>query len=143
MLILLLVGCGEKPGPEAIADEFVASCIQAAESRRPSELRRLISTEYRDEYGRSAADVTAIAAGYLLRNRSVHVFTRLQQAIERDGRIEATVLAALAGRPINDASLLPTIDADMYWFELTLHEQDGDWRLLEVRWRQALVEDFF
>ncbi|MBE0583934.1 MAG: hypothetical protein IH612_09215 [Desulfofustis sp.] len=141
--LLLPAGCGEEPRPETIAREFVTACEQAAQQRSVSDLRDLIAEGYADSEGRSALDVLAVAAGYLLSNQSVHVFTKLQTAAERDGRIDATVLAALAGRPITDLAALPSLNADLYWFELELVEEKGDWRLANAAWRTALIEDFF
>jgi hypothetical protein len=143
LALLLPVACSEEQGPEAIAREFVTACEEAAQQRRLRDLRELIAEEYADPAGRTAQDVLAVAAGYLMRNRSVHIYTRLQTATEQDGRIQATVLAALAGRPISDVSMLPSINADLYRFELELVEQGGDWRLAGATWRTALVDDFF
>jgi hypothetical protein len=144
LLALLLPGaCSEEQGPEAIARSFVAACEEAAQERRLRDLRDLIAEDYSDPAGRTAQDVLAVAAGYLMRNRSVHIYTRLQEATEQDGRIAATVLAALAGRPISDVSVLPSINADLYRFDLELVEQEGDWRLAGATWRTALVDDFF
>ncbi len=141
--LLLPAACSEEQGPEAIARSFIAACEEAARERQVRDLRALIAEDYTDPAGRTARDVLAVAAGYLMRNRSVHIYTRLQTAAELDGRIEATVLAALAGRPISDVSVLPSINADLYRFELELVEEKGDWRLASATWRTALVDDFF
>ena len=141
--LLLPAACSEQQGPEAIARSFVEACTEAARERQIRDLRALIAEAYNDPAGRTARDVLAVAAGYLMRNRSVHIYTRLQAATEQDGRIAATVLAALAGRPIGDVTMLPSINADMYRFDLELVEENGDWRLAGATWRTALVDDFF
>lgn len=143
LTLLLPAACNEEQGPEAIAQSFVAACKEAAQERRLRDLRDLIAEEYADAAGRTAQDVLAVAAGYLMRNRSVHIYTRLQEATEQDGRIAATVLAALAGRPISDVSVLPSLNADLYRFNLELIEESGAWRLAAATWRTALVDDFF
>ncbi|MCB2214764.1 hypothetical protein [Desulfofustis glycolicus] len=143
LALLLPAACSEEQGPEAIARSFVAASKEAVQERRLRDLRDLIAEEYADPAGRTAQDVLAVAAGYLMRNRSVHIYTRLQAATEQDGRIQATVLVALAGRPISDVSMLPSINADLYRFELELVEQEGDWQLASATWRTALVDDFF
>lgn len=142
ILLFGLLSCGERPAPETIARGFVDACEEAVQQRRPSALRDLIATDYRDAEGRTGQEVLGIAAGYLLRNRSVHLITRIQSAERRDERIAATVLAALAGRPVDDVALLPSVDADIYWFDVELVEEDGDWRVISAAWRPALVDDF-
>ncbi|MDX9897150.1 MAG: hypothetical protein RBS34_17005 [Desulfofustis sp.] len=141
-VLLGLLSCSERPAPEAIARGFVDACAEAVQQRRPNALRDLIATDYRDAEGRTGQEVLGIAAGYLLRNRSVHLITRIQSAEQRDERIVATVLAALAGRPVDDVALLPSMDADIYWFDVELAKEDGDWRVLCAAWRPALVDDF-
>lgn len=143
LALILLASCGEEKGPEVIARDFVAACEQAAQARKISDLRDLISRDYSDPSGRTAQDVVAIGAGYLLRHQSIHIYSRLQSVVEQDGRIEVAVLAALAGRPLTDLSVLPSINADMYWFDLVLIEEQGGWRLFSGSWRQAMVDDFF
>jgi len=35
------------------------------------------------------------------------------------------------------------LKADIYWFDIVLVQEGGDWKLLEAYWRQAMVDDFF
>ena len=42
-----------------------------------------------------------------------------------------------------DKSVLGRMQADIYWFDITLAEESGGWKLVAALWQQATVEDFF
>ncbi len=102
----------------------------------------MISERYHDEQGRRKQDINAIAAAYVFRNKNIHILSRMKSAIKNDGLIETTILAAIAASPISDSSMLPDLNADMYWFDVSLVEEKDEWLLLTLSWRQALLEDF-
>jgi hypothetical protein len=139
---LLLGGCGSSE-PEQIVAEFVTQTEEAIEARKGRAVRALISESYLDEQNRTKADLAGVATGYLLSNRSIYVLSRISEVIPIDEKtIQATVLAAFTGSPVGDAAGLPDINADIYWFDITIVEEDGDWKLSRAGWRQAMVEDF-
>jgi hypothetical protein len=76
-----------------------------------------------------------------MRTRSIHVFFNLESARRSGDNIEASVLVALASRPIEDRSLLPQFDGDIYIFEIVLAEDKAEWRLLSADWREAMLDD--
>jgi hypothetical protein len=55
--------------------------------------------------------------------------------------LSASVLVALSGKPIEDMSMLPSVHADVYLFELILIREKDDWKLLSSSWRQAMLDD--
>lgn len=143
LLLVMIWACTAESTPEAIVSAFRDMVEEAVEEGNSRALRKLISEQYRDDRGRTKAELGSIAAGYLLRNRSVHVLSRVATVERPDERtIEATILAAFSSRPIKEPSRLPSLNADIYWFEITLEEEDGDWLLRSAGWRQAMVDDF-
>ena len=142
-VFLLFSACSAPPTAEQILEDFLDRCDEALEKRSSRELRDLIADGYVDAKKRSKRDIAGIAAGYLLRNKAIYNY-RLTQSllVNDDDSISAKILAALAARPITDISLLPTIDSDIYWFEITIARDGGQWRLVDASWKQAMLEDF-
>lgn len=141
-LSLYLLSCSSETTPQEIAAEFISHSKDAFEERDILSLRKLISPNYRDTHKRSANDVVAIAAAYIRSSKSIYLFSDLDTADYDGERIRARVLIAFAARPVTDRSALGSMQADIYWFDIVLVEEDGAWKLAEAQWQQALIEDF-
>jgi hypothetical protein len=139
---LSLTSCSAEKEPEQIAETFIAGFEETIEKRDVRSIRPYIAEHYRDEKGRSRQDIVATAAGYILRNKSIHIYSKLDSAIQEGATIEVRVLAAVAGRPIDDLALLPSLDADMYWVEFSLDTGTGEPLMTQASWRQAMLDDF-
>jgi len=142
-IIILSVSCSSEKTPEIIAADFISLCETAVSKRDARSLRNVISDDYSDNKGRTKKDIAAIASGYLLRNRKIYVFSILDQVFQTEqNNLSVTVLVALAGKPVTDRTILLSMNADMYWFDLVLGQERDGWKLFSATWRQALVEDF-
>ena len=142
-LSVLLSSCAENNSPESISADFIERCESIIEKRQLRKLKNLVSELYLDQQGRNKQNISAISAGYILRNKNIHIYSRLISAAKNGNQIKATILTAIAGAPIYDTSMLPSLNADMYWFDVVLVEKDGDWLIAYARWRQAMLDDFF
>ena len=142
LFLFFTSSCSNSDTPESVATDFINRCESIFEKRQLRNVKNLISERYQDPQGRSKEDISAIAAGYVFRNRNIHILSRLTSAVKNDDRIEMTILAAIAAMPINDASALPGLNADMYWFDVSLVEEKREWLVLKVSWRQAMLDDF-
>ncbi len=144
LAFLLWSSCSAPPTAEQIMDDFLGRCDAALEKRSSRELRELIADDYADSEERTKQDIAAIAAGYLLRNKAIYTY-RLTESVDvnDDDSISALILTALAARPITDVSILPAINSDIYWFEITIAKDGRKWRLTQASWQQAMLEDFF
>lgn len=138
---ILLGSCAPSSAPEEIAEQFIDQAESAFENRSIKALRKLVSSEYQDERKRDANDIVSIAATYIMRSRSIYLFCDLESASRDEERIQATVLAAFASRPVTDRNLLLSLNTDIYFFDILLTEEGGDWKLAAAEWRQAMVED--
>ncbi len=141
VLCTIAASCSQRNSPEQIAHTFIEEAEAAFEHRSLYQLKSLISPAYRDSRGRSEGDIAALGSAYIMRVRSIHVFFNLESARRNGDYIEATVLVALASRPIEDRSLLPQFDGDIYMFEIVLAEDSAGWKLLSADWRQAMLDD--
>ena len=142
-LFLLMLSCTSPTTPEEIATNFIRESEEAFEERDILGLKKLISPDYRDPLKRNAGDVVSIAAAYIRSAKSIYLYTNLDSATTNDEHIQARVLAAFGARPISDPSILGQIQADIYWFDIVLAEENDGWKLVEAQWQQAMVDDFF
>ena len=143
-LILFLQSCSKDTTPEKLIDDFVTACENSIEQGSSRKLRDLIAERYGDSSGRTKKDISSVASGYLLRNKSIYCVTLTDSVIlNEDDSISARILAALAAQPITDISRLPTMNSDIYWFDIRIGKEGSEWKLLEASWRQAMLDDFF
>lgn len=148
LLFLLLIAaflssCSSPSDPEQIASTFIEDASAAFKDRNGRALRKLISSDYIDSQNRTGDQVASIGSVYIMRSRSIYLFTELESAARSGDQVFATVLAAFAARPVSSRSLLPQVNADVYRFEIVLKEERGEWKLASSSWRQAMLEDVF
>jgi len=123
----------------------IAQAEAAAEERDLDAIKALISETYRDERGNSKQNVASLVNLYFLQNRSIHLLTRIDMLVVADSlQAEASVLVAMAGQPIGDASLLSLARAAVYRFDFTFaKEGEGHWKVMRATWKRAAADDFF
>ena len=143
LITAALITCSSPSDPEQVASAFIQDAVAAFEDRNSRALRTLISSAYFDSQNRTGDQVASIGSVYIMRSKSIHLFTELDSAVRSGDQVMATVLGAFAARPVDRRSLLPPVDADLYWFEITLKEENGEWKLVSSSWRQAMLEDIF
>lgn len=142
LTIFISISCSPTP-PKVIINDFLETVENAAENNHARILINLISENYQDTHARTRKDISAYIIGYLFRNKSIHIIYKITSVNqETEDTISATLIAALAGKPIDNDELLVSLHADIYWFDITIHKESGDWKLIYSTWRQAMVEDF-
>jgi len=142
-ILLLLSGCSEPDSPEQRIRQLIADGESAVEARSLPDLRTLISENYLDGSKRTRRDLTRLLAGYFLRHKSIHLLVQIHEIlVEEPDRARAVIYVAMAGRPLDDASQLSFVRANLYRFDLELSEVEGDWRVVGGTWRKAVSGDF-
>ncbi|MEX2205713.1 MAG: hypothetical protein WEF50_05740 [Myxococcota bacterium] len=142
---LALSACsGEPESPEAAVRATLAAIEAAAGERDVDGVRSRISDAYADARGNDKAEVVQVAAFHLLRNQAVYTLSRIQSVdTSEPGRARVDLLVAMAGKPIDDAEALLTVNADLYRFEVALGEEEpGTWRVTSSSWQRATLADF-
>ena len=143
LILLCCFSCSNDQTPGSIVKSYVDSIEEAAESRNARKVRSLIAKNYRDENKRTEKDISMVVSSYLLRNKSIHILKKISEVEQRSANsISAVILAAISGTQISDVSSLTGMNADIYWFEIVIVDEDGTWKLASASWRQALVSDF-
>ena len=143
LAVLLLVGCGSDPAdPEEVLRDTFDRIEAAAEDRDLGELIGYVADDYEDAGGRTIKEVRAMAQLEFIRNPKIHLFKVVRDLkMLSDTRAEATILVAMAGRPIDAASALSGLRADLMRFDLKLIDRDG-WKIESAEWQLAEAKDF-
>jgi hypothetical protein len=141
---ILLACAPETQSPEDEVRALLARAEIAVEERDLNTLKGFVSDDYADERGDDKRAIHAILAYHFLRNRSVHLLTRVQSVtVLAPERAQATLLVAMAGRRIQSAEQLVGLRADLFRFEFALVREGRDWRVESAAWRRAERNDFF
>ena len=144
-LFLILIGCSSEP--ELTKDQLLKQSIeqleQRFEARKLGEIVEYVSQNYQDDYGRKYDDVKRVIQLQLMRHKTVHIFSvikDIQWADDSNATIQIT--AAMAGKPITDLSLLPTLRADMLNFTVDFVLEDEVYKIQSASWTWATPTDF-
>ena len=141
--VLIVQSCKHQTPPEMIAQGFLDQVNTAVADRSIRAMNELVSPDYHDTNNRNHRDVVGLGSAYLIRSKSLHLFTDLVSAQSiSDTSIQFRILAAFAATPVDNKSMLPDINADFYWFNIELIKENGDWKVVSAAWQQAMLEDF-
>lgn len=142
LILLLLTGCSEEITPDALLRQTIDQAQESAENRDLGEFMAVISEDYKDEGNRRWKDIRALAQLQFIRNPKIHTLKRITRLVFiDDNTAEVTVLVALAGRPIDNASALSGLRAELMQFELDLKLKE-EWQIVHASWQRAEITDF-
>jgi len=140
-LLAVLSACSSDPdNPEQQIREMISAGEKAVEARSIMTVLDYIANDYQDKHGRQKKDIQRLVAGYILRNKSIHLLTRVQHVALNADETQADVIiyVGMAGVPVTSADQR----ADLYRFDLSVILKEGEWRVTSGRWHQARLEDF-
>ena len=144
-LLAVLSACtGDPENPEEQIRKMIAAGEEAVEARSIMTVLDFIANDYQDKQGQQKKDIKRLIAGYILRNKSIYLLTRVQQVALSEDKAQADVIlyVGMAGVPVTSADQLMLTRADLYRFDLSLILEEGDWRVASGSWHQARLEDF-
>lgn len=141
--LLFLGGCSNE-SPEDQVRLFIKTAEDAVENNEIGDVREMISESYSDDKGRTKKDIIRYLSYQLLRKRSIHLFTSIDTiTIVSENQAKVNLFVAMTGQPVESASILPQLHADIYRFDLNLQKEDGDWLLVTSMWQPAIIDDIF
>lgn len=141
LLILIaacaLSACGRAPSPEERIREVIAAAEKGAEARDLSRVMALVSESYADLHGQDKAAIRDLMRAYFLINQSIHLLMRVEDVeLPSEHVANAHVTVGMLGRQDAAADDWGLV-ADVYEFDVRLHNEDGEWRLQSAEWRRA------
>ncbi|MCP4289594.1 MAG: hypothetical protein GY792_35095 [Gammaproteobacteria bacterium] len=145
VLLAVLSACSADPdNPEQKIRKMIDAGEEAVEARSIMMVLSFIAGDYQDKQGRRKEDMKRMVAGYILRNKSIHLLTRVQHVAlnEDETKADVTLYVGMAGVPVASVDQLVFTRADLYRFDLVLVLEEGNWRVAEGNWHQARLEDF-
>ena len=144
MLLAAISGCSSKSDPELQVRKMIDAVEEAVEQRSVMTSREFISREYKDSQGRKKEELDQLVAAYILRNKSIHLVTRVNDiTFNEDSTLaNVTLYVGMAGVPVDSIDQLLVTRADLHRFDLLLALEDDQWLLRKGSWHQAGPEDF-
>ncbi len=140
-----LVSCSSEPeSPEEQIRDLIEKSENAAENRNFKALSGLLSETYRDSKGRDKLSIEAILRFYYIRNKSIHLLTRINTiSFPEPTQANVILFVAMAGKPIPKVKEFTKFRVDLHRFDIMfVIEEDNSWKVKSVLWRQANPEDF-
>lgn len=115
--------------------QYIEQGVQAAENRSAGDLADMIDNKYHDEKGLNKQHIKKLLRAYFFTHKNIFLFTKIRE-IKFRSQHEASVdlHVAMAGSVIADASVLSSLRARMYKFELHLVKRD-EWLLQNAKWQ--------
>ncbi len=139
---ILLQGCSDDEiSREDQVREYIESGIEAAENRNIDDLAKMIDENYLDLKRLNKKQLTQLLRLYFFRHKNIYLFTKLD-SIEflADNEALVTLRIAMAGSVISDPSMLSSLRAKIYQFELEL-VKENEWLLKRAKWQDAGLSD--
>ena len=142
--LVMLSCCSKSDSPEDMIRKIIKRAEAAAEERDVGVFKEIISVNYTDKAKHDKKAILGILMYYFLRNRSIHLFTRITDVeFPHPEKAEVTMFVAMAGRPITHAEELLLIRADFHRFDITFADEgNNDWKVIRAGWRRAERDDF-
>jgi len=136
VLLTILGSCADPQSPEEAVRSVISRMEQAAEARDVGDLVEHVSERYRDGYGYGREEVSHYVRGYFIANQSIHLLTRVEELdFPSEQEARATVRVGMVGRDAGAAAW--DVAADVYRFKITLHREDGEWKLTYAEWSRG------
>ncbi len=144
-LSVALVGCSKKPAdPAAEIEKLIGEIEVAVEEGDIDAVEERLSDAYSDPKGNDEKALLRMLQFQLLRQRSIHVLSQIDEiTVEPGGREgRAVVMAAAGSAPMAGLEALANVRADIFELRMTLTKPDDDWQIVSVIWKRAGAGDF-
>jgi hypothetical protein len=144
LISLIISACSDAPlSPEEQLSNILKEAETYLEARDLTSAMGFVDPDYQDKTGRDFRALKAMLLGYLMRHKSIHIFSKVDTIdIHTANEAEAVVFAGLAATP-QERDLTPAQwRGDLLRLELRFKRRDDDWLLHTAQWRRAMPEDF-
>ncbi len=141
-LSLFLLSCSDKElSPEDEIKLYIATAVEAAENRSAADVADLIHHNYSDHNNLDKIQIEKLLRVYFFRHKNIFLFTKnVEINMLSDSEANVSLNVAMAGSVISSVSMLSSLRARIYKFELELVKQDK-WLLQSAKWQPAGLSD--
>lgn len=128
---------------EQLLYQSIAELENRFEERKLGKIVEYVSENYSDQSGRKIRDIKRAIQMQLMRHKSLHVFSVIKD-IEWTGDelAKVEIAAAMGGAPIENASIIPKVRADMIKFTVEFVLEDDVYKVKAATWTWAKPSDF-
>lgn len=142
---LAMSACGdEAQDPASQVRALIGTAETAAEQRDYSTLEAMLADGYTDDQGYDRQGISRLLRLTLMRNRTLHVLSVVRDLHVVDPEtVRATVLVAVAARPLDAVEQLLDLRAELLHFDVRFVSADGSrWQVDQAAWRPASAAEF-
>ena len=121
--------------------QFIESGVLAAESRSHKDLAALIDKSYKDDKKQDKNRLMSLVQTYFYMHKNIHLFVKIDEIVfQGENGAFVSMYVAMAGSVISDASMLSSLRAKTYKFELQLIKED-EWLVSQAKWGKSSLKD--
>ena len=141
-LSLFLFACsGDEINDEDQVRRYIDTAKTATEERSYDDIAVLLHSGYSDHKRRNKTTLLNLVRQYFFMHDNIHLLTRIDEMVfHSENKVKVIVYVAMAGNVISDASVLSSLRAKVYRFELQLIKQD-EWLLQLADWQRSSVKE--
>jgi hypothetical protein len=142
---LMLVSCSSEKvlSKDQLLSQSIAEIESRFEQRKLGLIVEYVSENYQDETGRTLKDIKRAIQIQLMRHKSLYVFSTIKDVQwSDDNNAKVEIAAAMGGKPIESASILTSVRADMIKFTVDFILEDAVYKVKAATWTWADPADF-
>ena len=146
IISLSLFSCSsdEKLSKDQLLYQSIAEIESRFEQRKLGLIVEYVSENYKDDTGRTLRDIKRAIQMQLMRHKSLYVFSSIKEVqwSEDNNNAKVEIAAAMGGKPIQSASILTSVRADMIKFTVDFILEDEVYKIKAATWTWADPSDF-
>jgi hypothetical protein len=145
MSVLSLLSCSSEKviSKDQLLSKSIAEIESRFEQRKLGLIVEYVSENYKDETGRSLKDIKRAIQLQIMRHKSLYVFSTIKDVQwTDDNNAKVEIAAAMGGKPMESASILTSVRADMIKFTVDFILEDTVYKVKAATWTWADPTDF-
>ena len=137
-IVVVCISCCHRESEQEKVKKVITGVQKAAEKKDIKKIMSCISRTYRDPQGHTYDDIQGLVFSYFYQYQNVSVYIPSLDVFVEDTLAKALFQAVLTGRGANEsASAVLPGSFDMYFFEVSLKKESGDWKIVSAKWERA------
>jgi hypothetical protein len=131
-----------RQSPEERVRQTVDQVVKAAHERDVKRMIAAISEQYADAESNKKEQIAAVVRVQFLLHPNLYLVVKLSSVeCPEATRAQVVLFAAMASVPAGSVPDLRKLSADVYRFDLTMVDEEGEFRVVRAAWSPATVGD--